>query len=61
MDLLDEAKALERIELLAKFVCVEESSAAQRQTALIWIGELAEQVRESVVDRSKKTTESRWF
>lgn len=61
MDLLEEAKMLERIELLAKFVCVEQSSTQERQTALIWIGELAEQVRVSVAEKSTKTTDSRWF
>ncbi|WP_409311524.1 hypothetical protein [Pectobacterium sp. B1J-3] len=61
MDLLEESKVLERIELLAKFVCVDESSTEELQVALIWIGEMVEQIRGDIALRNEKTTESRWF
>lgn len=60
MDDLDVVTVLERIELLTRFVCVDESSEKDRQIALIWIGELSEQVKEGVVLRNKNTTDSRW-
>lgn len=45
MDLLDESIEIERIELIAKFVCGDESNSRERQVALIWIAELAEDMR----------------
>ncbi|GKW28008.1 hypothetical protein PEC331060_11860 [Pectobacterium carotovorum subsp. carotovorum] len=61
MDDLEVVKVLERIELLSRAVCVDESSDRDRQVALNWICELSEQVKEGVVMRNKKTTGSRWF
>lgn len=54
MDLLDQSAVLERIELLAKFACVDDSSSRDRQVALIWIGEMAEEIRLGVVSKMNK-------
>ncbi|ATI63804.1 hypothetical protein NMD70_15590 [Edwardsiella tarda] len=42
---LVEATTLERIELIAKFVCFGRSSDREKQVALLWIAELVEDVR----------------
>lgn len=54
MDLLEESIEIERIELIAKFVCGDESNARERQVALIWIAEIAEQIRISRYTNDKK-------
>lgn len=54
MDLLEHSAALERIELLAKFACFDESSSRERQVALVWIGEIAEEVRRGVIFEMSK-------
>lgn len=48
MDLLEQSAVLERIELLAKFACVDDSSFRDRQVALVWIGEMAEDMRKGI-------------
>ncbi|EOC1280141.1 hypothetical protein ACI1BE_003607 [Cronobacter turicensis] len=48
MDSLGQFENLERIELIAKYFCVEESSARERQIALLWINELVETMRHGV-------------
>lgn len=45
MDLLEASAQLERIELLAKIAHVYESNQREKTIALVWIGELAEEVR----------------
>lgn len=45
MDLLNEIIGIERIELVAKYVCCNESSSVDRQLALAWISEMAEEIR----------------
>lgn len=52
MDLLDESIEIERIELIAKFVCGDESNSRERQVALIWIAELAEDMRVSMLAKT---------
>lgn len=56
MDDLEVATMLERIDLLARLVCVDEVSDVDRKVALVWIGELSEQVKEGVVLRNKNNT-----
>lgn len=48
MDLLEASAQLERIELLAKIAHVYESNQREKTIALVWIGELAGEVREMV-------------
>ncbi|EGT5711270.1 hypothetical protein AGJ35_09315 [Cronobacter dublinensis subsp. dublinensis] len=57
MDLLGQSEALERIGLIAKYVCVEESSARERQIALLWINELVETMRHDVATKKEKPQE----
>jgi hypothetical protein len=54
MGLLEQSTTLERIELLAKFACVDNSSSRDRQVALIWIGEMVEGVRGDIVTEISK-------
>lgn len=54
LDFFDETRKLERIELLAKYVCVDNSSADERQSALIWIAEMIRDIRVSVESQMKK-------
>ncbi|MBW3475206.1 hypothetical protein EYZ02_05000 [Hafnia alvei] len=54
VDLLDESIEIERIELIAKFVCGDESNSRERQVALIWIAELAEDMRVSMLAKINK-------
>ncbi|WP_332613579.1 hypothetical protein [Enterobacter sp. 37] len=48
MDILEASAKLERIELLAKIAHVSEISAKEKTIALIWIGEIAEEMRHVV-------------
>lgn len=57
MDLLGQSEALERIGLIAKYVCVEESSARERQIALLWINELVETMRHDVATKKENPQE----
>lgn len=58
MDLLEQSETLERIELIAKYVCVSESSARERQIALLWINEMVEAIRHDVPQK-KETPQNR--
>ncbi|WP_235608082.1 hypothetical protein [Cronobacter sakazakii] len=53
MDLLEQSETLERIELIAKYVCVNESSARERQIALLWINEMVEAMRHDVPQKKE--------
>ncbi|ELY2525613.1 hypothetical protein DN588_06520 [Enterobacter cloacae] len=53
MDLLEQSETLERIELIAKYVCVSESSARERQIALLWINEMVEAIRHDVPQKKE--------
>ncbi|ELY7487679.1 hypothetical protein SOJ85_000313 [Cronobacter turicensis] len=57
MDLLGQSETLERIELIAKYVCVEESSARERQIALLWINELVETMRHDMATQKENSQE----
>ncbi|ELY3987606.1 hypothetical protein ACM92K_000727 [Cronobacter turicensis] len=57
MDLLGQSETLERIELIAKYVCVEESSARERQIALLWINELVETMRHDMATKKENSQE----
>lgn len=48
MDILEASAKLERIELLAKIVQVDEVSAKEKTIALAWIGEIAEELSKAV-------------
>ncbi|EOL8988230.1 hypothetical protein ACM92P_002766 [Cronobacter dublinensis] len=61
MDLLGQPEALERIGLIAKYVCVEESSARERQIALLWINELVETMRHDVATKKEKLQERGYY
>ncbi len=52
MDILVASNALEKIKLLAKYGCTEESNLKERQIALLMIYELAEQVNEDQKNRA---------
>lgn len=57
MDLLEQSETLERIELIAKYVCVSESSARERQIALLWINEMVGAMRHNVAHKKENPHE----
>ncbi|ELY3803205.1 hypothetical protein SMX72_001751 [Cronobacter sakazakii] len=57
MDLLEQSETLERIELIAKYVCVSESSARERQIALLWINEMVGAMRHNVAPKKENPHE----
>ncbi|EJY8354939.1 hypothetical protein OHJ45_004249, partial [Cronobacter sakazakii] len=59
MDLLEQSETLERIELIAKYVCVSESSARERQIALLWINEMVGAMRHHNVAHEKENPHER--
>lgn len=48
MDFLEASASLERIELLAKISHFDEVSSKEKTVALVWIGELAEELRKEI-------------
>jgi len=54
MDLLEQSAAMERIELLAKLACFEDSSSREKLVALVWISEIAEEGKRGVIFEMNK-------
>ncbi|KAA1047270.1 hypothetical protein [Pseudocitrobacter sp. 73] len=48
MNLLEASARIERIELLAKFAHADNMSVKEKTIALVWIGEIAEEVMQHV-------------
>lgn len=48
MDLLEASAKIERIELLAKFSHFDEVTLREKTVALVWIGEIAEELSKEV-------------
>lgn len=55
MDLLEVSSKVERIELLAKFAHAGHASDKEKMIALVWIGEIAEEVMQEI--RKRKTSQ----
>ncbi|HBM3076862.1 TPA: hypothetical protein O4E86_000902 [Klebsiella oxytoca] len=55
MDLLEVSSKVERIELLAKFAHADHISDKEKTIALVWIGEIAEEVIQEI--RKRKTSQ----
>ncbi|WP_318365969.1 hypothetical protein [Enterobacter sp.] len=53
MELLEASEKLERIEVLAKIVFVDEVNDREKMVALEWIGEIAHEMREIILQEMK--------